>query len=227
MKTVLAMILVVAALAASAFYGIPILIDRQTAAMRIHVNDLEARMQQAEMFIRSEEDAAKSLQIGPDADLDGIIGTINNVGAKLAAMEIEIGKKFGATAEEIKAQKVLTDEHFMKQRELLEKALNETREELRESLFNTLIAGIRGNILKAKVDLVAKNIGNAKTELDEVAGLLQKAKNKALPENKTKIEELEASLKKVKSELDTDLPAALNRIELLWHEISGLMAERG
>jgi len=48
----------------------------------------------------------------------------------------------------------------------------------------------------------------------------------ASAESRKKIEELQGALKKAKAELDTDLSMALNRIELIWHEINILMKEK-
>ena len=45
----------------------------------------------------------------------------------------------------------------------------------------------------------------------------------ASDENKKAIEELQSTLKKARAEIDTDLPAALNRIDLLWHEMGKLL----
>ena len=155
-----------------------------------------------------------------------IIQMINALSAKLTAIEAGTGKKFVATADEIKSQKTATEAALKKHSEALEKAALETRQELRSSLYKALLEGVRGNLLKAKVDVVAKNIGNARTELDEVAVLLERAKNMASAESRKKIEELQGALKKAKAELDTDLSMALNRIELIWHEINVLIKEK-
>jgi multidrug resistance efflux pump len=141
-------------------------------------------------------------------------------------METSVGRKITTTHEEIKGQKATIETALKKQSEVLEKAAAQARAELSNSLYKALLEGIRENILKAKVDLVAKNICNAKTELDSVADLLEKAKNMASAERRKTIEELQGSLKKAKAELDTDMSTAINRIELIWHEISGLMKEK-
>ena len=226
MKTIIAVILLVAALAAASFFGLPMLIDQQTAPLKKEMDDLNARLQKAESFIQAEEEARKKIQLSPDADVQKIIQMINALSAKLTAIEAGTGKKFVATADEIKSQKIAMEAALKKQSEALEKAALETRQELHSSLYKALLEGVRGNILKAKVDVVAKNIGNARTELDEVAVLLERAKNMASAESRKKIEELQGALKKAKAELDTDLSMALNRIELIWHEINVLMKEK-
>ncbi|MBM4140292.1 MAG: hypothetical protein FJ242_02190 [Nitrospira sp.] len=85
------------------------------------------------------------------------------------------------------------------------------------------MASIRGHILKVKVDLVAKNIGSAKNELSLIDEAFEKAKTSASDENKRIIEELQVTLRKARADIDIDLPAAINRIDLLWHEMSKLL----
>jgi polyhydroxyalkanoate synthesis regulator phasin len=82
---------------------------------------------------------------------------------------------------------------------------------------------IRGNVLKAKVDLVARNIGTAKNEIELMSGTLQKAKSLTTDENRKVIDELQGILKKAKADIDTDLPSAINRIDLLWNELSKVL----
>jgi F0F1-type ATP synthase membrane subunit b/b' len=76
--------------------------------------------------------------------------------------------------------------------------------------------------LKARGDLQYKNIGTAKTELNLIAEAFEKAKTSTTDENKKAIEELQGILKKALSEIDADLPAAINRIDLLWYEMGKL-----
>ena len=45
-------------------------------------------------------------------------------------------------------------------------------------------------------------------------------------EQKKAIEELQGTLKKAKDEMDINLPAAINRVDLLWHEM-GKLIRRG
>ncbi|MEW6002881.1 MAG: hypothetical protein AB1638_09585, partial [Nitrospirota bacterium] len=77
------------------------------------------------------------------------------------------------------------------------------------------------HILKVKVDLTSRNFGSAKNELNLVDEAFEKAKTAA--SDKRVIEELQLTLKKAKSEIDTDLPSAISRIDLLWHETGKLL----
>jgi hypothetical protein len=85
------------------------------------------------------------------------------------------------------------------------------------------MALIRGHILKARVEISSKNVGTARSELDLINDLLTEAKSSASGKNKEVIEELRGSLKKARTEIDIDLPAALNKIDLLWYEMSRLL----
>ncbi len=57
----------------------------------------------------------------------------------------------------------------------------------------------------------------------KIDGLFIKAAEVASDENKKTIKELQDILKKARAEIDTDLPAAINRIDLLWYEMGKLL----
>jgi molecular chaperone GrpE (heat shock protein) len=90
-------------------------------------------------------------------------------------------------------------------------------------MFDAKMANIRGYIAKARTDLQSKNIATAKTELELIDQVFETLKASATDENKKIIEGLQSTLKKAKTEIDTDLPSAINRIDLLWHEMSKLL----
>jgi hypothetical protein len=92
-------------------------------------------------------------------------------------------------------------------------------------MFETSVATARAHTLKIKIDLVSKNVGSARSELELIEKALDKSKDSASDEDKSVIDELQGTLKKIRSEVDTDLPVALNRIDLLWHELSKLMRD--
>ena len=50
-------------------------------------------------------------------------------------------------------------------------------------------------------------------------------KTTASDENKKVIEDLQGILKRAKTEIDNDLPAAINRIDLLWHDMGKLLSD--
>ena len=94
-----------------------------------------------------------------------------------------------------------------------------------ENILDAAMANIRSHILKARADLQYKNIGTAKNELEHISDTFDKVKTTASDENKKVIEELQGILKKAQAALDNDLPAAVNRIDLLWHEMGTLLRD--
>src|SRR3989304_4880341 len=66
-------------------------------------------------------------------------------------------------------------------------------------------------------------ITTAKVEMELISDMFEKTKNLAPEENRKTIEELHGTLKKARGEIDSDMPAAINRINLLWHEMGKLL----
>lgn len=129
----------------------------------------------------------------------------------------------GFEDETIKKQRTATEEAFKKQSNAIDKIAKETEVKIQRSMFNALMATIRGNVLRVKVELVAKNIGTSKNELELISETFEKAKTLATDKNMSVIDKLQGILRKAKAEIDTDLPSAINRIDLLWNEMSKLL----
>lgn len=91
---------------------------------------------------------------------------------------------------------------------------------IQRNTFNAAIANIRVHILKVKIDLMLKNTAIAKSELSIVDEALQRAKALATDEDKKSIGELQSTLKKAMTQIDTDLPAAVSNVDVLWHKLS-------
>lgn len=216
MKTLLVIILLIVVLAGAGYFGLPFLIDKETATLKTDIQDLKQKIQKI-------EEESKAAPLPPDADVQKIIKTVNAVSQKVSSLEDTVKKDLSAADEQIKNQKATTEESFKKQAETIDKINKDMEVKMRKNMFNTLLASIRGHVLKVKVDLVARNIGTAKTELDIISEALEKAKTSATDENKEIIEELQKILKKARAEVDADLPAAINRIDLLWYEMNKLL----
>jgi uncharacterized protein YoxC len=234
MKTLLVILLLVAVMTGAGYFGLPILIEKETAGLRADVQDLKQRLQKM-------EEEAKVAPLKPDADVQKVIKTVNAIYHKVSSLENSFNKGMSQMDEAIKRQskaieetakkqaealekqKAATEEAFKKQAEIIEKINKETQAKIQKIMFDATMATIRGHILKARVELVAKNVGNARAELDLINELFKEAKTSASDKDKVGIDELQASLKKARAEIDTDLPSALNRIDLLWHEMSKLL----
>jgi hypothetical protein len=223
MKTVLVVILSIAVVIGIGFFSLPILIDKETRGLRSEVQALEQRLQKIEEFIKSKEAASKAAQLPPDANVQKIIKTVNTVSFRVTALEDSFKKSISATEEVIKKQKATTEEALKKQTEAVDKISKDVGTKIQRCMFNALMASIRGHVLKVKVELVSKNIGTAKNELELISEAFEKAKASATDEDKKVIEELQGLLKKARAEIDTDLPSATNRVDLLWHELGKLL----
>lgn len=216
MKTILIVLLLVAIVLGAGYFGLPLLIEKETAGLKSDVQDLKQKLQKIE-----EESKIAPLQY--DADVQKVIKTVNAMYSKVVTLEDSFKKSISAIDATIKKQKTTYEEALKKQAETIEKINKEAEAKIQKSMFNALMASIRGHVLKVKVDLVAKNIGNAKNEFGLIDEAFEKAKTSASDENKKAIEELQGTLKKAKADIDTDLPAAINRIDLLWHEMSKML----
>lgn len=237
MKTrvwIIFLIVLIIAMVGIGYFGLPIIIEKETTGLRSDVQDVKQRLQKI-------EEESKAAPLKPDADVQKVIKTVNAIYHKVKSLEDSFKKGMSTTdeaikrqgkvteealkkqAEAIEKQKMATEDAFKKQVEVIEKINKETQERIQKIMFDASMASIRGHILKARVELVAKNVGNARTELDLIDELFSKVATTASVENRKVIEELRVVLKRARAEIDTDLPAAINRIDLLWHEMSKLM----
>lgn len=223
MKTMLVVILLLAAFTAVGYFGLPILIEKETAGLRSEVQDVRQRLQKIEEFVKSEEETRKITQLRPDADLQKVIKVVNTFASKVTTLEDSLKKDISQTAETINKQKSAHEEALKKQAEAIDKINRETKTVTQKIMFDAAMANIRGHILKARSDLLYKNIGTAKTEFDIILDAFENTKASATDEHKKSIEEFQGILKKAKAEVDTDLPAAMNKIDLLWHELGKLL----
>ncbi|MFH1014883.1 MAG: hypothetical protein V1762_03070 [Nitrospirota bacterium] len=216
MKTVLIIIILIAAIIVAGYLGLPLLIEKETAGLGSEVQDIKQRLQKIE-----EESKAAPLQ--PDANVREVIKTVNALYHKSKALEDSFKKGMAVTDEAIEKQKTTIEEAYRKQAEAIDKMNKDMQAKIQGIMFDAAIANIKGHILKARVEIAAKNVGIARSELDLINELFSKAAEVASDENKKGIKELQASLKTARTEIDTDVPSALNRIELLWHEMGKLL----
>jgi len=216
MKTVLIIILALVLIIGAGYFVLPLLLQKETAGLKSEIQDVKQRLERIE----------KSMEIAPlqpDADFQKVIQTVNALHIKVVSLEDAFKKSAAAFDETMKNQNAAHEEALRKQAETIEKITKETQSKIQEIMFDSTMALIRGHILKARVEISSKNVGTARSELDLINDLLTEAKSSASGKNKEVIEELQGLLKKARAEIDTDLPAALNKIDLLWHEMSRLL----
>jgi len=222
-KTVIAVIVLIVFIGAGGYFGLPLLIDKETTELRMEVRDLKEKVQKIEAFVQSEEDIRKVTQLTPDSDSQRIIKTVNSVSLKLKTLEESTNKGIVAADEAIKKQKVEMDEAIKSQAEALNKFNKDTQKNLQGIQFDASMANIRSHILKVQVELQTRNVATAKAEMELVSDMFEKLKSMATEENRKTIEDLHGTLKKASGELESDLPSAINRINLLWHEMGKLL----
>lgn len=217
------MIVLIVFIGAGVYFGLPLLIDRETTDLRLEVRNLKEKVQKIEAFVQSEEDIRKMTQLTPDSDTKRIIKTVNAVSLKLKTLKESTNKGISAADEAIKKQKTQMDEAIKSQSDALNKFNKETQKSIQGIQFDASMATIRSHILKVQVELQTRNVATAKAEMELISDMYEKLKGLTTEENRKTIEDLHITLKKAKGELDRDMPAAINRINLLWHEMGKLL----
>jgi len=121
-------------------------------------------------------------------------------------MENSFKKDISSAEESIKKQEIATEEALKKQNEIFEKNHKEIRSEIHLINFYSAVTNIREHVLKARIEIIAKNIGNAKTKLDLIDDLFSGIIASVPQESKKTIIDLQVSLKRANTEIDNDLP---------------------
>lgn len=223
MKTALAIVVVIAVILVGGYFGLPVMIEKEMQPLRTDIQDVKQRLELAEKFVQSEEEIRKQTQLKPDSDLQSVIKTVNAASLRIASLEDSLKNNFASSEETLSRQKASTEEAFRKQAESIDKSQKDFEARLQKVVFDASMASIRGHILKARTDLLYKNIGTAKAEIDLISDTLEKLKKTAAEDHRKIIDELQVVLKKAKAEVDADLPSAINKMDLLWHEMSKLL----
>jgi predicted nucleic acid-binding Zn-ribbon protein len=222
MKTILTVIVLIAFFAVAGYYSLPVLIERETGGLKNEVRDLRERMQKVEDLVRKEEETKRVVPLQPEADVRQIVKTVNGISLQLSSLE----KRISGTDEEIKKSQSAREEALKKQIDEVITMNKEIQTQIQKIRFNNIILSMREQLLKARMDIVSKNIGTAKAELDLLSDAYEKAKAEGSEERRKTLEELQGILNKAKADIDTDLPAAIQRIEILWHEMGTLLRKR-
>ncbi|MCC6544668.1 MAG: hypothetical protein IT392_09230 [Nitrospirae bacterium] len=223
MKTVIAVIILIAVIGAGGYFGLPLLIGKEMADLRTEVSTLKEKVQKIEAFVQSEEEIRKVTQLTPDSDTRKIVKTVNAISMKLNALEESSGKRISDADDAIRKQKAEMDAAMKSQTEALNKFNIETEKNLQRIQFEASMATIRSHILKVQVELQIRNVATAKAEMELLSDMFEKMGNVVPEENRKTIKDLHETLKKARGEIDSDLPAAINRINLLWHEMGKLL----
>jgi len=219
MRTLFLVVLLLVVLGAGVYFALPILIEREIAGFREDFRSVKQKVEKLEEFVRAEEEARKMTQIKPGADSGAVIRGVNALSTRVISLERSFTREMAEADKANRELKSSTAATLKKQAEALEKESSEIHAQISEVTYKAIIAQIRGHLLKVKTDLLAKNIGIADAEIEVVVGLLEKAKRTVSPEAIKSLETFQATLRKARGEVATDLPAAMKRIDLLWHEL--------
>ncbi len=212
MKGFVAALLFAALLGGAGYFGAPLLVDRQVAPLRQDLAALDGRLLKLEEFVRQEEAARTESSLPAGADVSRITSAVNGLFGRIAQLEASVQQ-----------QKTAADEQVRKSAEAVQKDSADMKQQLKRLSFQTSIATIRGHLLKVRSDLLYKNVGTARTELDLVADALARAKDAVADPEKPAVQELQNLLKKLREDIDGDMAAAITKLDLLWHELGKLM----
>ena len=223
MKNILIAVIIIAVLGAAGYFAAPLLLESEIAPLRADIQDVKHRLQKAEDFIQKENDARKVSHLSPDADIQGVIRAVNVVSSRVLSLESSMEKDLTGAAKEMQEQKRFTSNELRQQTEDLQAMEQEMKLLAQKLLFDASMANVRVHVLKAREDLVYKNIGTAKSEFTLIGETLERLRNSASEENNKIIAEFQKMLKSIKDDVDHDLPSAMNKIDLLWHEMGKLL----
>ncbi len=212
MRTLIGILIGIVIIGIGGYFGINTLVTKKENALKLEIKSLEQRIQKM-------EEEAKVAPLPPDADANKIIKTVNALSLDVKELENSLRKEISMINDSFKKQSDNNAEYFKKQSESIDKNYKEQQQQMKGIKFDAFMANIRSHILKARMELVAKNAGNAKSEIEFIDDLLEKAHSSMQDENKKTITDMQATLKKIKSEIDYDLPSAINRINTLWHDM--------
>lgn len=222
MKNAVALIVLLGAILAAGYFGLPVLFEREATGIRSDIREIQKRVEKVEEFIKSEEELRKQAYIAPDADFPTVVKSVNALSTRIIAVEDAVHQKI-SERDTIMRQGASTEDALKEKTESLDKISKDVQTKIQKLTFTSLLENIRGHALKVKLDLVSKNIGTAKNELEGLSGALHKAKELAPEGSREAIEELQGILGKARAEIDTDLQGAVNRVDIIWHDTGKIL----
>jgi hypothetical protein len=222
MKVLLSFVIILALAAASAYFGLPPLIEKATGKYVAEVQELKQKVEKLEAYAKAQEEADKRAQLPQDAQPGKIIKAVNALSSKLTDLEGSVKASATTMEQTIDAQKKSADESLKKQGVVIEALGKRFDANVKQLQFGAALGITRSHLLKVLLDVGAKNLGTAKTELGEVGETIERAKSLASDAQKRTLDNMQESLKKTMVELDNDLPSAINRLNLMWHDTNRL-----
>ena len=212
--------------AVAGYFGLPHYLKTATADISTALKALDERVQKAETFIKAEEEGRVASQLTKDANFSQIVDRINATTKRLAIIEETMKKRETSFKDETARiedyYKKVTDKlraDLADQAKSIVKVNEETDRLNQKIALERNILLVRSRILRARMELSLKNLDTAKKELDLASELFAKAGVDKIPAWKESFEGIQASFRKTKMEIDLNLPAAIQRMDLLWHDL--------
>jgi hypothetical protein len=202
----------------------PILIERQIAPLKGEVAQLQNRLQASEDFIKAEEEARQRTGLKADTKFPDVVKTVNRLAAGQKSIEDIMQVRFADFDARLAEMKAATGSGMNKLSQQIEDGTKKTDQRFQDNALRAKVEDARIRLVKVKSELLARNVGVAKGELDLLSQTLEGAKKLVRDDGnkKTAIERLQGMVKEIKAEMDGNLVAATDRIDLLWHELAKL-----
>jgi|GEM_PF-6100570 len=228
MKTVLTIIITVLGVGILGYILGPMLIQREITPLKSELIQLQGRLKAAEDFIKAEEEAKHQTGLKVDTRLPDVVKAVNRLAVGQKSIEDVIQVRFADFDARLAEMKAATEGGLNKLALQAEETTKKTNQRFHDNILHARIEDARIRLVKVKAELLAKNIGTAKGELDLLTQTLDEAKNMAGDDSgkKTSFARLQGMVKEIKAELDTNLVAATDRIDLLWHELAKFSLEK-
>lgn len=224
MKTVLAVVIAVLLVGAAGYFFGPTLIMKETAPLKSEIMQLQTRLQLVEAFIKTEEEARQKTSLKPDTRLPDVVKTVNRLAIEQKRIEDSLQLGFKDVDGRFAEVKTTNEGEQKKLSQNIDNLAKKADLQTRETEFQSIAENAKARVLKIKLELLARNIGVVKGELDLLSQTLDDGM-KIVGDNgkrKTALEKLQGMVKEIRAEIDANLVAATDRTDLLWHELSKL-----
>lgn len=224
MKTILTIIVTILIAGVAGYLLGPMLIERELSPLRTEIAQLQERIQASEGFIRSEEEARKRTGLKADTGLPEVVSAVNRLVTQQKGFEDAVNARFEGLDARLAEMKAANQEGISRLSQAMEEGTKNANRRFQANAFRQMVEGAKVRLVKVKSELLAKNIGAAKGELNLLIQTLDDAKKQADDNGgrKARIEKLQGMTKEIKTEMDENLLAATDRIDLLWHELAKL-----
>lgn len=226
MKTLFAVISMVIIIGVAVYLLGPKLIMKENAPLRTEIAQLQSRLQVVEGFIKAEEEARQKTSLKPDTRLPDVVRTVNRLAIAQKHIEDSMQLGFKDVEGRFAAIKATNEDEQKKISQNINDLSKKAELQARENEFQSFIKNAKARVLKIKIELVARNIGVAKGELDLLSQIFENGKKIIGDDNGKRLilERLQNMVKDIRAEIESNLLAATDRIDLLWHELAKLSA---